>query len=138
MKHNSVVESPDLTVHVVSGVVRADELRDKAIEFLTVAPTPLALWDFSEADFSELTTPSLVLVFDALVPYMQNRRGGKSALLFQSTVGFGLGRLSEALAEVREFPYEFKAFSNREDALLWLKMPNGRNGEETNGDEGVA
>jgi hypothetical protein len=79
-----------------------------------------------------------VAVFDALVPFSEARRGGHSALLFSSTVGFGLGRLSEALAEVREFPLELKAFSQRRDAMLWLENSSQkRNPEEGNG-EGVA
>jgi hypothetical protein len=126
----------DLTVHMVTGQVRGEELLEASLTFLREAPTRLALWDFSDALFSALSTQDLVSVFDALMPYVDSRRGGRSALLFTSTVGFGLGRLSEALAEVRNYPYEFKAFTNRKDALLWLDLPVGNGDPEE--DEGAA
>lgn len=110
-----------LTVHVVTGAFSVLELRDAAVAFVKDAPTPLALWDFSEADFSQLPAAALAGVFDGARPYAENRKGGRTALLFQSAVGFGLGRMSEALAEVREYPYLFKAFWDRESAMAWLK-----------------
>jgi len=132
--------SPDLTTHVVTGEVRGEDLQRAAMAFLKDSPTRLALWDFTEAQFSTLTTQDLVAVFDSLVPYAEARRGGRSALLFSSTVGFGLGRLSEALAEVRDFPFELKAFGRRSDALLWLEIPieNGDPEEEDLEGEGAA
>ena len=121
----------DLTTHIVTGEVTSEELLRAGMSLLQENPTRLALWDFTEAEFSAVTTQELVSIFDSLAPYSHHRQGGRSALLFSSTVGFGLGRLSEALAEVRHFPYQIKAFSDRENAMAWLDLPpeQGENGE---------
>jgi len=126
--------SPDFTVHFASGVLSGPQLRDAVVAFLLKAPTAMSLWDFTTADLSKLSTQDLVSVFDAARPYALGTDGGKTATLFDSTVGFGLGRLCEALAEMRDFPCEVKAFLSREDALGWLRMPS----DGSNGAEGVA
>jgi hypothetical protein len=129
--------SPELTVHVVSGSVTTEEVRDAAVVFLQEAPTRLSFWDFTNADFSGTQVSDLVTLFDALVPYTHRRRGGKTALLFNSTEGYGLGRLGEALAEIRSFPFEFKAFSDRKEARLWLEV-EPKDEEDDRSGEGVA
>jgi len=122
---------PDSTFHVGTGLVSGLELRETALGCLVKGPTSLSLWDFTAADLSELATQDLTSVFDAARPYASGQGAAKTAMLFGSTVGFGLGRLCEALAEVRDFPCEIKAFLSREDALRWLQIPsNGSNGVE--------
>ena len=113
---------PELRIRHATGLITAEELRTAAVDFVREAPTRLALWDFTDADFSALPVAGLVAVFDAVVPYMSNRQGGRSALLFNSPVGFGLGRMSEAFAEVRGYPCQIRAFRDWADAMRWLQM----------------
>lgn len=129
--------SPELTVHVVSGSVTVADVRDAAMVFLQEAPTRLSFWDFSNAQFSGIEVRDLVSLLSAILPYTDRRRGGKTALLFNSTEGYGLGRLCEALAEVRDFPFEFKTFSDRKEARLWLEL-RVKDAESGQSDEGVA
>jgi hypothetical protein len=128
--------NPELTVHVVTGRVTVEELIEAATSFLEGAPTRLALWDLCQADFSGIPTASVQSIFNSVAPFKERRRGGKSALLFASTEGFGLGRIGEAMAEIRGFPFEVRAFSDRREAMLWLEMRKEE--EHVNGGEGVA
>lgn len=136
MISTSAQQDKNLTIHVVTGQVHRDELLGTAMGCLESAPARASLWDFTEARFSALSTQDLVSLFDAMLPHVHDRRGGRAALLFGSTVGFGLGRLSEALVEVRDYPCEIKAFTDRGDALLWLDLPVDLGAED--GGEGVA
>jgi hypothetical protein len=110
----------ELTIHTVSGPVTGDELIAAAVDYVRDSPSRLALWDFTGADFSPMPTVDLVPLFDAAKPFIENRRGGKSAFLFNSREGFGLGRMSEMLADSRDYPYEVQAFWDREAAMNWL------------------
>jgi hypothetical protein len=130
----SIDSSGGLTVHRVEGTFTIADLRDAAVAFVRDAPTPMALWDFTAADFGSVQAGSLAVVFDGVRPYAENRRGARSALLFSSAVGFGLGRMSEALAEVRSYPYPFKAFSDREAALHWLRTGRRQESSEVESD----
>lgn len=126
--------APDLKIIVASGVLTRADLQSAALDLMRGRPARAALWDFTGGDGSALSTQDLVAVFDAALPYTGIRGGMKTAMLFESTLGFGLGRLCEALAEVRGFPCELKAFLSREDAMLWLRMSS----DGANGNEGVA
>jgi len=128
--------NPDLTVHVVTGRVTVEELVEAAVGFIQGSPTRLSLWDLCQADFSSLPTPAIQSIFNNIAPFKQNRTGGRAALLFSTTEGYGLGKISEAMAEIRGFPYEVKAFSDRREAMLWLEVRKQQH--EANGDEGVA
>ncbi len=130
MTISSSVPAPGLTVLVVTGPVSPEELRNRAVEFVRYHPTPLALWDFGQAEFSTVSSNDIRSVFDAARPFAENRRSGKTALLFSSALGYGMGRMSEAIAEHREFPYTFRSFWDREAAMQWLRAGAG---EETPG-----
>ena len=126
--------SREFTVHFATGTITTEELRTAAVEFVRDAPTRLALWDFTGADFSALPAAGLASMFDGVILYMEKCLGGRWALLFGSPVGFGLGRMSEAMAEVREYSYQVKAFRDRDAAMRWLELPQ----EEAEEGEGVA
>jgi hypothetical protein len=128
--------SPELTVHLVRGRVSEAEVLEAAKVFLKGQPTRLSLWDFREADFSGLQVSALAPFFNAIFPYIHIRKGGKTALVFGSTEGFGLGRMCEALAEVRQFPVRIKSFNSREEARRWLLIRESENGDDEG--EGVA
>ena len=112
--------SPELTVHMVRGPVRLKEIQEAAMAFLTDHPSRLSLWDFTGAEFSGLQVSELDPFFNRLRPFVHSRTGGRTALVFASAEGFGLGRMCEALAEVRGFPMGMKAFYSREEARRWL------------------
>ncbi len=110
-----------LAVLVVAGPVTAEALAGAAVRFVTEHHTRLALWDFSRADFSGLTGEGLRTVFLRTRPHAEKRAGGRSALLFGNQVGFGLGRMAQALGEAHDYPYPFRAFWDRDAAMDWLR-----------------
>lgn len=129
--------SPELTVHLVMGEISAEEILATARTFLSNSPSRLSLWDFSGADFSLLDVSELDPLFNALRPYVHVRTGGKTALVFSTTEGFGLGRMCEALAEIRMFPMSLKAFDSREEARRWLLVDEAEEESKAEG-TGVA
>jgi len=125
---------PGLTVLTARGPLTTEEVCQAAVAFVRDAPSELALWDFTQADFSSLPTGGVGEVFDVVFPFVENRMGGRSALVFNSTVGFGLGRMAEALGDLRDYPCEIRAFWDTDDALRWLRSGQVENEEG----EGVA
>lgn len=114
-----------LTTLLARGLLTQEDLCAAALDFIRDHATPRALWDFTGADLTRISTRSLEMVFSAVGPDMAKCGGGRSALLFSSKLGFGLGRMSEALAEIRGFPCAIKAFSDRETAMSWLRYRPG-------------
>ena len=110
----------DLTVFKAKGSITVHELITHMKGFARDSRTRLTLWDFTEATY-DTSSPQrdLTSLFRELLPYAENRRGGRSALLYE-TSGFGIGRMAEILADLRSFPFEFKVFRNRAEALSWL------------------
>ena len=51
---------------------------------------------------------------------------GKSAHVVSTNFQFGLTRMAETLAEIKDFPFQQKSFRSMEEALLWLsgEMPH--------------
>ena len=48
------------------------------------------------------------------------RRGGKTVVVTQNTLEFGMSRMREAFGEIEKMPFEFRTFRNLNDAKKWL------------------
>ena len=81
----------DLTIHTVSGEITARELIEKIESYYSGRVTRLLLWDFSEASFGKIKADEVAKIAKLTKKYSQRRKGGKTALIFMSDVGYGLG-----------------------------------------------
>ena len=111
----------DLTVFNAKGFITVDELITHMKGFARDSRTRLTLWDFTEATY-DTSSPlrDLTSLFRELLPYSENRRGGRSALLYSTPATYGIGRMGEILADLRSFPFDFKVFKDRAEAMSWL------------------
>jgi hypothetical protein len=50
---------------------------------------------------------------------------GKTALVVNSDLVYGLTRIFQEIADVKGIGYEIEVFRNKEDALAWLLQPGG-------------
>lgn len=117
----SEVRTPSqVTLIVGEGVVTAAEIQAAAFEFHENHPTPLVLWDCRDADFSSLSLRDLSGLFTAISPLVKVRSGGKTAILVNSQVGFGIGRWAATLAELAGFNHPIRPFLSHEAAIEWL------------------
>ena len=114
-------EERGLTVYVCSGVVTLEELTAVAGAFYASDPTPRALLDFSGADLSHLPADGMRRLAEFSKERAHARTGGRTAILAGDPVGFGLGRMYEAFADITGQQIEIRVFQDRADAERWLE-----------------
>lgn len=110
----------DLTTHVVSGSILTSELIDKITEYYTATPTNLLLWDFSLATFRNIKSTEVEVLSNISRQFSHLRKDGKTALLFASDEGFGLGRMYDSHKELDDAGYQYMSFRTKRETLRWL------------------
>jgi len=111
-----------LTVHIFSGVVRAQDLMDAVKKLYESELTPHHLWDLTAADLSSLQGMDLDDLAKLAKQSAPDRKGGRTAIVSSSDLGFGLGRVYQAYAEYSQQRVEIKIFHARDEAEAWIKM----------------
>jgi len=112
--------SLQLTIHTITGEVSPDNISDKIKSYSESGPTELVLWDFSKADLSKLRIEHVDKFISLTKHYSSYRKGGKTALVFSSDLGFGLGRIFDTRLDIMDSRIPYMTFKNMEDALKWL------------------
>jgi hypothetical protein len=113
--------SDELTEHIVTDVVTDNEIFACETDFYRNGPTKLQLWDMSDANLSQITTEGMRRFIIRTARLGQQRQGGRTAVIVQSKLQYGLGRMAEVLGEFASLPFDFSLFHERTDAIAWLK-----------------
>lgn len=111
-----------LTIFTVSGVVSAKQVAEAIESYYSGTVTPLVLWDFREADLSAVSSGG-VRQLTAIARQQADRRpGGRTALVFSSTAGYGLGRMYE-IQRSSDDPQDvtYSVFRDMARAMEWLR-----------------
>ena len=111
----------DTTLLVVTGTVTSEDVIRGLRDFYATTCTANALWDFSGSNLQDARLEQLAAVLAAAKAYGHLRQGGKTALVVPSDLGFGLARMYESMAELKNHPVEHGVFRSRTDALAWLE-----------------
>ena len=114
----------ELTVLALSGTVAAEDVVGALREFYAGPCTRLALWDFSGADLRDSRMEDLAAVLAAAKDLAPRRAGGKTALVVPTDLGFGLARMYESMAELKDHPVGHGVFRTVADAQTWLAAPD--------------
>lgn len=117
----SIDESRKITFYDASGVVSAQDIIASNTEFYENEPTALLLWDFTRADLSGLSTEDLQGIVAGARRLAHLRPAGKTAIVAQSSLEFGMGRMYETFTEIWKHPIPHRVFKSREEALEWLQ-----------------
>lgn len=108
------------TILTVSGVLTREEIIHAYEDFVQHDVTPFLLWDFTDADLSNISKEDMEQIITVTKTYAHLRKNGKTALLVPTDLSFGISRMYEAFIEIREHPLTINAFRSREKALAWL------------------
>lgn len=110
----------DLTTFKVVGKMKVDDFYDCLAGYYEKGVTPLTLWDFTEADVSALTSEQI----SDFAKYARNlaeaRKGGKTAVVFDTPFDFGLGRMFQSYLEIAGLPIEILISHSLDEAKQWL------------------
>lgn len=126
MSHVETILDParELTILTLSGTVAAADVVGALRDFYAGPCTRKALWDFSRADLRASTAEDLAAVLAAAQDLAARRTGGKTALVVPTDLGFGLARMYEAMAELKNHPVGHGVFRALADAQAWLAEPS--------------
>jgi hypothetical protein len=120
-------EERDLTVFVLEDEVTAEELSSCLTEFWERGPiTRFVLWKGMEgATIGRLTADQIRAASRIVRRYgdrMDQRTGGKSAIVAVEDIDFGLARMFEAMHKSGgpPLPYDVKVFRDETEALEWF------------------
>ena len=108
------------TVHTIKGEVSPEEISNKIKTYSESGPTDLILWDFSEADLCNITLGHVETFISLTNQYSKYRNSGKTAFVFSSDLGFGLGRIFDSRLDLMDSKIPYMTFRSKEDALMWL------------------
>lgn len=120
-------EKQDLALINVIGDVTVDDFM-KGMEEYYKKITIFLICDFTNANISTLTTHDSMLLSKKSKKYTSRRKGKKTAFIFPSDLGFGLGRKLQTIFELEGNPVELRIFRNIQEAKEWLGI-KGKIGE---------
>jgi hypothetical protein len=110
----------DITVRAIIGDVSVQQLVEALAEYFAGEPTLNVLLDFSEAELRMLSAGDVRMLAQVTRQYADSRAGGKTALVFSSAIGYGLGRMFEQLRHATGAPVAYKTFREKGKAMEWL------------------
>ena len=116
----SIDISHQLTIQSVTGEVSSGEIANKIKTYYEGEPTKFILWDFSEALLNKITSSQVEDLVAMTKQYTGLRNGGKTALVFSSDIGFGLGRMFDIHQDLVGSDIPHMTFRSKELALKWL------------------
>ena len=109
-----------LTIHTVTGELLSDEITNKIKTYNESGPTKFILWDLSEAVLDKITSSQIESFVAVTKQYSNLRKGGKTALVFSSDLGFGLGRVFDSYQDLADSAIPHMTFRSKKLALEWL------------------
>jgi hypothetical protein len=110
----------NLTKHICSGVLTADEIQYEIQQIYKNMPTDNHLWDLLKADPSSLSSADIIKLAELPKKIAPDRKGGKTAIVTIKDIGFGLSRMYAMYAEAAGQSVDIKVFRSMEEAHEWL------------------
>lgn len=110
----------ELTVQTAWGELLAADVREKVMQFYQGQPTLYVLWDFRRAELSRIRTSEIRGLAALTQGFAGRREGGRTALVFASDLGFGLGRMFDIAQDNGRSRLPHMTFRNFNDAMDWL------------------
>lgn len=94
--------------------------RDRMVRSMVERRSGVTLWDLRSADLSALTLTELRELVYELYPVFSSGEGGRTAMLCDSDLAYGVCRVYGALQSLQGVPVEHAVFRDAEAALRWL------------------
>lgn len=114
--------SSDLTIFTVIGPVTPAELAEAINEFYEGVTSKDVIWDLTRGDFSLISNTDIQDLVNIPRSQYLARKGGKSALVADKDLAYGLARVYEARTAMDPLPFETKVFRTMKEAYQWLNF----------------
>jgi hypothetical protein len=117
---SSCDDTKNLTIFTVEGSLTFDEQITTLQEFYSADPTANVLWDFRGHKGNRISSEEVQKIISLVKSYGNKRPKGKTALVSNKDLDFGLSRVSEAYANIENLPWEIRSFRSMDEALKWI------------------
>lgn len=114
------IENTSITILTVSGVFTYEDTINALDDFFNNGVTPYLLWDFTNADVSGITQEDMELIIEYAKSNAPLRKNGRTAIVVNHDLAFGLSRMYDTLSEIREHPITHCVFRDMDKAKNWL------------------
>jgi len=116
-----IERTKDLTINTATGKISIDDIAGAVRGYLPKKPTGKVLWNFLEADGSEISGREFhrLQLMVSEFPVASEKR--KIAIVISRDLGFGLSRIAQTYAEISEVLAEYGIFRSLEEAFAWLE-----------------
>ena len=99
-----VIADREITVYRVTGKIDVDQIIFELDRFYEEKFTNNMIWDLSFANGKDLSSNDLQIIVSHAKEFGYLRKNGKTAFVISSSLGYGLGRMYDSLAQVADHP----------------------------------
>jgi hypothetical protein len=111
----------DLTIHIASGEITADEILRKIHSYYEGEVTRLLIWDLTDADVRRISASDVQDFVNLTNSLVGPRAGGKTALVVVTPLAFGMARMFELSKDASDKQgIGHRTFRDKKTALEWL------------------
>ena len=115
-----LIDDRDITVFRVTGKIDVDQIIFELDRFYEEKFTDNMIWDFSHAEGKDLSSNNLQIVASHAKEFGHLRKNGKTAFVISTSLGYGLGRMYDSLAQVIDHPVKHGVFRSYDEAVDWI------------------
>lgn len=120
MIRSTIDPKRNLTIHTCTEDVSPEDIREVISSVYSGQPTLHQLWDETDASVQGIPGESLREFAKLASDQEHLRPGGKTAIVSPVDLGFGLGRLYAARAELTHQEVQVSAFRSLDEAYAWI------------------
>ena len=120
---SNIDKAKDLTVFKVTGVLTFEKVLLVVKTFYGGIPTKHVLWDMIDTTEVQVTSEEVETIAKFGPRYEGKRALGKTAIVAQKDILFGLSRMFEIHSNIKEAPYPIMVFRSMGEAHQWLDEP---------------
>ena len=114
----------DLTIFTIKGNLTFDQQIEVLKKFYHEGPSANMIMDFRKMEGNRISSEEIKKIILFAKKNESRRPCGKTALVSNKDLDYGLSRMSATYGEVKKLPWKIQAFRSMDEALRWIKGNN--------------
>lgn len=111
----------DLTIHEATDETGTQEIISLLKDFYQSRVTTYLIWDLNKGGNPELSPNDILEIIGISRKHSSQRKNGKTAIVTDDDLYFGLSRMYETYAEIEtDLSLQVKVFRNFKEAITWF------------------
>ena len=111
----------ELTIHEATEPINTHDIISLLKDFYQSRVTTYLIWDLNKGGNPELSIDDIRKINDISIEYGSQRKAGKTAIVTDNDLYFGLSRMYEIYAEIEtDLPLQVQVFREFRQAIAWF------------------